>query len=291
VEIKELIAKVKHLEIVSKKLTQHLFAGEYHSAFKGQGMLFKEVREYQYGEDTRFIDWNVSARFHHTYTKVFEEERELTVHFVIDYSSSTQFGTKGKTKKELIAELCAVLAFAALKNKDKTSLTLFTTQIEKHIPPAQGKQHVLRMVRDLLDYTPTNKGTNVAEALQFINKISNRKCIVFLVSDFMDATIEKNILATAKKHDLIGIKVYDPLEMQLPKIGLLHIKDLETGQEKLVDTNHAWVRENYQQQFIQHTRKTQELFNKAQSDLLHLKTDEDYVKILQHFFIKRLQRK
>jgi uncharacterized protein (DUF58 family) len=208
-EIKELIAKVKHLEIVSKKLTQHLFAGEYHSAFKGRGMLFKEVREYQHGEDTRFIDWNVSARFNHTYTKVFEEERELTVHFVVDVSTSNFFGTTLKSKKDLITELCAVIAFAALKNNDKISLSLFSNQIEKHIPPAQGKKHVLHIVRDLLNHSTIHAGTNVGNALQFINTISKRKCIIFLISDFMDPHIEKNILATAKKHDLIGIKVYE----------------------------------------------------------------------------------
>jgi uncharacterized protein (DUF58 family) len=289
-EISEIISKVKHLEIVSKKLTQHLFAGEYHSAFKGRGMSFKEVREYQHGDDTRFIDWNVSARMDNTYSKVYEEEREITVHFLVDVSSSTLFGTQLKSKKELIAELCAVIAFAALKNNDKLSLTLFGHAIEKYIPANKGKKHVLHMVRNVLTYASAINKTNIAGALHFINNISKQKSIIFIISDFIDHGFENELKATAKKHDVIGIKVYDAMDVNLPRIGLLAIRDLESGSGKLVNTNHAWVQNHYKNQFVKHTEAIQNIFNKAKSDLLHLQTDENYVKVLQQFFLKRLKK-
>jgi uncharacterized protein (DUF58 family) len=289
-EISEIIAKVKRLEIVSKRLTQHLFAGEYHSAFKGRGMSFKEVREYQHGDDTRFIDWNVSARFNHTYSKVFEEEREITVHFLVDVSNSTLFGTSQNSKKDRIAELCSVLAFAALKNNDKISLTLFAEDIKKYIPAGKGKKHVLHIVRNLIAGAAGGNRTNIAKALHFINNISKQKSILFIISDFINNGYENELKATGKKHDLIGINVYDPLERKLPKIGLLQVKDLETGAEKLIDTNREWEQQNFEQQFFRHTEYVQNAFLKAKSDLLHLQTNEDYVRILQQFFLKRLKR-
>ncbi len=289
-ELQEVISKVKQLEIVSKKLTQHLFAGEYHSAFKGRGMSFKEVRDYQPGDDIRFIDWNVSARFNHTFSKVFEEERELTVHFVIDVSNSNLFGTRTRTKIDAVAEITAVLAFAALKNNDKVGLTLFASEIEKYIAPNKGRKHVLHIVRDVLLHETNTPKTNITKALQFINNTTKQRSIVFIISDFLDHEFETALKATAKKHDVIGLRIYDELEMNLPKVGLLNISDLETGESKLIQTNMAWVRLNHKNQFVKHTTEVQEIFNKCKSDLLHLKSDEDYVKILQQFFYKRLKR-
>ncbi len=283
----DIIKKVRELEIRSKRLTRHLFTGEYHSAFKGRGMSFREVREYAAGDDIRFIDWNVSARFNHPFSKLFEEERELTVMLLIDVSASSLFGTVHARKKDLIAEICAVLAFSAINNNDKVGVIFFSDKIEKYIPPKKGRNHVLYIVRELLTAKPRNKRTNISEAIRFFNNSTRQKSISFILSDFLDERFEDALKVAGKKHDVIGIKMYDKMDMALPEAGLLEIEDAETGQIQWVDTNDYLVRSNYQQAFFSFTEKCKDIFVKAGCDLLHMRTDEDYVKILQKFFVGR----
>lgn len=316
----EIIKKVRELDIKSKKLTRHLFTGEYHSAFKGRGMSFREVREYAAGDDIRFIDWNVSARFNHPFSKLFEEERELTVMLLVDISASSLFGTVHSSKKDLITEVCAVLAFSAINNNDKVGMILFSDKVEAYIPPKKGREHVLYIVRQLLTTEPKRKGTSLSEAIRFFNRSARQKSIVFLLSDFVDGVrsaadgarltgegpgpaadraepaanpgrqeerYEDALKVAGKKHDIIGIKVYDRMDMQLPAIGLIEAEDAETGSRYWVDTNDYLVRTKYQQHFFNQTEQCKSIFHKAGCDLLHLRTDEDYVKILQRFFIGR----
>ena len=283
----EILKKVRELEIKSKKITQHLFTGEYHSAFKGRGMSFREVREYYAGDDIRFIDWNVSARFLHPFTKLFEEERELTVILMIDISASSLFGTVNATKKDLVTEMAAVLTFSAISNNDKVGVIFFSDKIELFIPPKKGKQHALYIVRELLTAEPKNKGTQIAEALRRFNGTTRQRSIAFLLSDFIDHRFEDALKVVGRKHDVIGIKVYDRMDMQLPDAGLLQVTDAETGQPQLVDTSDYWVRKQYEEEFFKHTEWCKNLFVKSGCDLLHVRTDEDYVKVLQKFFIGR----
>lgn len=283
----EILKKVRELEIKSKKITQHLFTGEYHSAFKGRGMSFREVREYYAGDDIRFIDWNVSARFSHPFTKLFEEERELTVMLMIDISASSLFGTVNATKKDLVTEIAAVLTFSAISNNDKVGVIFFSDKIELFIPPKKGKQHALYIVRELLTAEPKNKGTQIAEALRRFNGTTRQRSIAFLLSDFIDHRFEDALKVVGRKHDVIGIKVYDRMDMQLPDAGLLQVTDAETGQPQLVDTSDYWVRKQYEEEFFKHTEWCKNLFVKSGCDLLHVRTDEDYVKVLQKFFIGR----
>lgn len=283
----EILKKVRELEIKSKRLTRHIFTGEYHSAFKGRGMLFKEVREYQHGDDIRFIDWNVSARFGHPFSKVFEEERELSVMLLIDISGSSIFGTVHARKKDLVNEIGAVLAFSAISNNDKVGLILFSDKIEKFIPPKKGRDHVLYIVRELLTFNPKNKGTNLAEAFRRFNNTTKQKCIAFVLSDFINDDFEDALKVAGKKHDVIGIKVYDKMDMQLPEIGLIETEDSETGEKKWVDTANVVVRQQYQANFFAWSEACKNIFTKAGCDLLHIRTDEDYVKVLQKFFISR----
>jgi uncharacterized protein (DUF58 family) len=296
----EIIKKVRELDIKSKRLTRHLFTGEYHSAFKGRGMSFREVREYAAGDDIRFIDWNVSARFNHPFSKLFEEERELTVMLLVDVSASSLFGTTHARKKDLITELCAVLAFSATNNNDKVGVIFFSDKIEAYIAPKKGREHVLYIVRQLLSVEPKQKGTNLSEAIRFLNRSAKQKAIVFLLSDFLDGNgsnapagvrrepgFEDALKVAGKKHDLIGIKVYDKMDMELPPIGMIEAEDSETGSRYWVDTSDYLVRTNYQQYFFNQTEQCKGIFQKAGCDLLHLRTDEDYVKILQRFFVGR----
>lgn len=283
----ELLKKVRELEIKSKKITTHLFSGEYHSAFKGKGMSFREVREYAEGDDVRFIDWNVSARFSHPFTKLFEEERELTLMLLIDTSTSNLFGTIGKRKKELITEIAAVLAFSAVSNNDKVGVIFFSNKVDKYIPPKKGRPHALFIVRELLSWEPKTKGTNLDAAIKYFNNTTRQKSISFLLSDFLDTGYENDLKVIGKKHDVIGIKVYDKMDMQLPDAGLLQLQDAETGKIKVIDTSNSSVRYNYQQHFFQQTEICTKYFRKAGADLLHVRTDEDYVKVLQKFFLKR----
>lgn len=283
----ELLRKVRELEIKSKKITTHLFTGEYHSAFKGKGMSFREVREYTPGDDVRFIDWNVSARFSHPFTKLFEEERELTLMLLIDTSTSNLFGTSGKRKKELITEIAAVLAFSAVSNNDKVGVIFFSNKIEKYIPPKKGRTHALYIVREMLTVEPRTKGTNLDAAIKYFNNTTRQKSISFLLSDFLDTGYDNDLKVIGKKHDVIGIKVYDKMDMQLPNAGLLQLEDAETGKIKIIDSSDPMIRYNYQQHFFQQTETCAKYFKKAGADLLHVRTDEDYVKVLQKFFLKR----
>jgi uncharacterized protein (DUF58 family) len=283
----EIVKKVKELEIISKKITTHLFTGEYHSAFKGKGMSFREVREYYQGDDIRFIDWNVSARYAHPFTKVFEEERELTVVLLVDVSASSLFGTLHTTKRDLITEIGAVLTFSAVNNDDKVGVIFFSDKIEKYIPPKKGKQHALYIVRELLTAEPKRTGTDINEALKLFSRANNHKSIAFIMSDFIDENYEDKLRVMSSKHDVIGLKIYDKMDMQLPDVGLLEVEDLESGKRQWLDTSDAMVRYNYQQKFFQHSESCKNIFQKSGADLLHLRTDEDYVKILQQFFLRR----
>jgi len=280
-------SKVRELEIKSKRLTNHLFTGEYHSAFKGRGMLFKEVKEYTAGDDIRFIDWNVSARMNGTYSKIFEEERELSVYLLIDASASSFFGTFQQNKKELMTEICAVLAFSALNNNDKTSLLFFTDAVEKYIPSSKGREHVLYMIRELLTFKPKSTQTNLVKALQFLNNITRHKSIVFILSDFADEGYHEALRVAAKKHDVIGIQVFDKNDAALPAIGLIQTKDAETNESVWIDSSDTMVKYYYKQQFLKIQTDAQQTFRKAGADLLQIATGQDYVKALQQFFIKR----
>ncbi len=240
-------------------------------------MLFKEVRDYHAGDDIRFIDWNVSARFNHPYSKVFEEERELTVMLMVDVSGSSLIGTTKARKKDMITEMAAVLAFSAISNNDKVGLIFFNDGVEKHIPPKKGRDHVLYMVRTLLTMEPSNKGTKIGEALRRFNNTTRQRCIAFLLSDFLDDNFGDDLKVAGKKHDLVGIKVYDKLDMELPAAGLLDVEDAETGRRQLVDSSDFLVRQQYQAAFFQHTNYCKSIFTSAGSDLLHIRTDEDYV--------------
>ena len=283
----EIIKKVRELEIKSKKITTDLFTGEYHSAFKGKGMSFKEVREYAAGDDIRFIDWNVSARFGHPFSKVFEEERELTVMLLVDISSSSLFGTVHARKRDIITEIAAVLSFSAVNNADKVGVIFYSDVVEAYIPPKKGKQHALYIVRELLSKEPKGKGTDVSKALRFFNNATKQKSIAFILSDFLDANYEDALRIAGKKHDITGIKLYDKMDQQLPDIGLLQVQDLENGTTKWVDSSNSFVRYSYEQEFFRVTAYSTQSFKKAGCDLLHVKTGDDYVRVLQRFFLSR----
>jgi len=283
----EIQRKVRELEIKSKKITTHLFTGEYHSAFKGKGMSFREVREYYAGDDVRFIDWNVSARFSHPFTKVFEEERELTVMLLIDTSASNLFGTIARQKKDLIVEMAAVLTFSAVSNNDKVGVIFFSDKIEKYIPPKKGRQHALYIVRQLLTVEPKTKATNIDSAVKYFTTSVKQRSIAFILSDFLDAGYDDDLKVIGNKHDVIGIRVYDKMDMQLPNAGLIQVQDAESGKNSWVDSSNPLVRYNYQQHFMQQSELSKTYFRKAGAELLHVRTDDDYVKILQQFFIKR----
>ncbi|MBL7758898.1 MAG: DUF58 domain-containing protein [Chitinophagaceae bacterium] len=283
----EILKKVRALEIRSKKLASDLFTGEYHSAFKGKGMSFKEVREYAAGDDIRFIDWNVSARFGHPFSKVFEEERELTVMLLVDISASSLFGTHQATKRDMITEIGAVLSFSAVNNGDKIGVIFYSDQVEAYIPPKKGRQHALYIVRELLSKEPKGKGTRVTSALRYFTNITRQKSIAFILSDFLDAQYEDALRVGSRKHDLIGIKLYDKMDMELPDAGLLRVQDAETGDRRWVDSSSAFVRKKYQEEFFRITAYSTQAFKQAGADLLHVRTDEDYVKVLQRFFLSR----
>ena len=283
----EILRKVRALEIKSKKLTTDLFTGEYHRAFKGRGMSFKEVREYSAGDDIRFIDWNVSARFGHPFSKVFEEERELTVMLLVDVSASSLFGTIIASKKDIATEIAAVIAFSAVNNHDKIGVIFYSDKIEKYIPPKKGKQHALFIVRELLSVQSGQKKTQLNTALRFFNNTTRQKSIAFILSDFIDTGYQDALRVAGNKHDIIGIKIYDKMDRTLPRLGLLRVEDAETGEQKWVDSESKLVRYEYEKDFFRITDYSNEVFRKAGCDLLHVRTDEDYVKILQRFFISR----
>ena len=283
----EIIKKVRALEIKSKKITTDLFTGEYHSAFKGKGMSFKEVREYSAGDDIRFIDWNVWARFGHPFSKVFEEERELTVMLLVDISNSGLFGTAHARKRDIITEIGAVLSFSAVNNADKVGVIFYSDVVEAYIPPKKGRQHALYIVRELLSMEPKGKGTAVSKALRYFTNSTKQKSIAFVLSDFIDAGYEDALRIAGKKHDVIGIKLYDPMDMKLPDAGLLQVEDAESGKTQWVDSSNAFVRYQYEQEFFRVTAYATQVFKKAGCDLLHVKSGEEYVKVLQRFFLSR----
>lgn len=286
-EVAAILKKVKELEIKSKKLTTNLFSGEYHTAFKGRGMVFKEVREYAAGDDIRFIDWNVSARMGAPYSKLFEEERDLTMILLVDVSASSLFGTSTQRKRDLITEVGALLTFSAINNHDKVGVIFFSDVVELFIPPKKGKQHALYIVRELLTMRPVGRGTDLNEAVRFFNAAVHQKSIAFILSDFMVERYDDPLRVAGNRHDVIGIKVYDKMDMDLPDVGMIQVKDAETGQTQWIDTNDKMVQYNYHQQFVRNEETCRLTFLKSGADLLYLRTDEDYVKVLQAFFGRR----
>ncbi|RPE13878.1 DUF58 domain-containing protein [Chitinophaga lutea] len=287
-ETSEILKKVRQLEIKTKGLTNHIFAGEYHSAFKGRGMSFSEVRDYHFGDDVRSIDWNVTARFNHPFVKVFEEERELTVMLLVDVSESESFGTATHTKRSLVTELCAVLAFSAIKNNDKVGVIFFSDGMEKYIPPKKGKSHILFIIRELLSFKPKRKGTNISETLRFFNNATKKRSIVFLLSDFFSGNYQDALNIAAKRHDVVGVQVYDPRDKELPPVGMIRMTDGETGASQWVDTGDKKIRQYYTHQFQQHAQYCRSAFLKSGAELISIRTDEDYVKALQTFFLNRV---
>ena len=287
---KELLKQVRQIEIRTKGLVNHLFSGEYHSVFKGRGMEFSEVREYQFGDDIRNIDWNVTARFGHPFIKVFEEERELTVMLMVDLSGSLMFGSISKTKRSLAAEVSAILAFSALKNNDKVGLILFTDKIEKFVPPRKGNKHVLRIIRDMLSYEPDGKATDIKGALEFMNGAIKKRSIVFLLSDFMDEGYQKILRAVGKKHDLIGIILDDRRENELPDVGLIKLADAETGQERWIDTSSKRVQTIMKKTREEAINKRNSMFLTSRLDRINIQTGKDYIKPLVRFFKVREKR-
>jgi uncharacterized protein (DUF58 family) len=284
----EILHRVRQIEIKTKGLTNHIFSGEYHSAFKGRGMSFSEVREYAYGDDIRSIDWNVTARSNTPYIKVFEEERELTLMLMVDISASSLFGTTKQTKRDLITELCAVLSFSAISNNDKVGVIFFSDKIERYIPPKKGKAHILFIIRELLTMEPhINAQTNIAESLKFLNNIMKKRAIVFLLSDFISDPYNDALNVAGKRHDIIGINVNDLRDKELPDIGILKVIDSESGLEKWIDTSNKTCRDTYKQQFEQRALETKNIFLKSGSSFIPIQTDEDYVKKLQQFFKTR----
>lgn len=254
-------------------------------------MRFREVREYYHGDDVRFIDWNVSARYAHPFTKVFEEERELTVVLLVDVSASALFGTVHQRKRDMITEVGAVLAFSAINNNDKVGAIFFSDKVEKYIPPKKGKEHALYIVRELLTATPKRTGTNIREALKFFQRSNTQKSIAFIMSDFIDENYEHRLSIIGRRHDVIGLKVYDKMDSRLPDIGMVKVKDYETEKAQWLDTSDTMVRDNYHQNFIEQSAKSKNIFKKAGADLLHLRTDDNYVQILQQFFLRRRKKK
>jgi len=287
VDTADILKKVRQIEIKTKGLTNHIFAGEYHSAFKGRGMSFSEVRDYHFGDDVRSIDWNVTARFNHPFVKVFEEERELTVMLLVDVSESSSFGTKKQDKRALITELCAVLAFSAINNNDKVGVIFFSDGMEKYIPPKKGKSHILFIIRELLSFTPKRKGTNIKETLRFFNNATKKRSIVFMLSDFLSGNYQEALNIAARRHDVVGIQVYDQRDKELPAVGLIQVADAETGAAQWIDTTDKKVRQHYEQQFLQHSQYCRNAFMKSGAELMSIRTDEDYVKALQTFFLNR----
>ncbi len=285
----EILKKVRRIEIKTKGLSNHIFAGEYHSTFKGRGMSFSEVREYIPGDDVKFIDWNVTARFNTPYVKVFEEERELIVMLLVDISSSSLFGTQQRLKRELITELGAVLSFSATTNNDKVGVIFFSDKIEKYIPPKKGRGHILRIIRELIALEPATTGgdTNVAVALEFLNNVIKKKTIAFVMSDFVSRPYESALQLAARKHDLLGIHVYDKYDKELPPAGLIQVEDAESGQTLWIDTEDKTVRNNYGAAFEKKHKYCTQVFRKSGASLLNVRTDEDYVKVLQGYFKTR----
>ena len=287
-ETSELLKKVRQIEIKTRGLSRNIFAGQYHSAFKGRGMAFSEVREYQYGDDIRDIDWNVTARYVRPYVKVFEEERELTVMLLVDVSGSREFGSVSVMKKEVMTEIAATLAFSAIQNNDKIGVIFFSDKIEKFIPPQKGKKHILYIIRELIDFKPEEKRTDISQVLKYLTNAIKKRCTAFLISDFIDKGGFKDALTVAnRKHDLVAIQVYDKRETELPSVGLMKIKDAETGTERWIDSGSARVREAYKTWWENRQTAMSDTFKKCRVDAVSIRTEDDYVKALIALFDKR----
>jgi len=294
VETSELLKKVRKIEIKTRGLSKQIFAGEYHSAFKGRGMAFSEVREYQFGDDIRNIDWNVTARMDHPYIKIFEEERELTVMILVDVSGSREFGSGYQLKKNIITEIAAVLSFSAIQNNDKIGVILFSDKIEKFISPQKGKKHILRIIRELIDFYPDNKATNISEALRYMTNVIKKRCTAFVISDFIDFDETKNkpafeeaLRIANNKHDVVALKVYDKRETEIPSVGLMRVKDAETGELMWIDTSSKKVRNVYKEWWNTHIYSINDVLLKTGVDSTLIETDKDYVKPLMQLFKKR----
>ncbi len=287
----ELLKKVRRIEIKTRGLSRNIFAGEYHSAFKGRGMTFSEVREYQYGDDIRDIDWNVTARHNHPYVKVYEEEREMTVMLLIDVSASRFFGAVGDEKRQMIAEIAATLAFSAIQNNDKAGVIFFSDKIEKFIPPKKGRKHILLIIRELLDFTPESQGTDLSVVLKYFSDALKKRCTTFLISDYIDShDYSRALSVAANRHDIYGIQVYDKRDSKLPNVGLMRIADLETGADRWINTSSKKVRQTYERWWYERQQATVETLRKSRVDFVSVTTDEDYVIPLMGLFKKRVSR-
>lgn len=290
-ETADILKKVRRIEIKTKGLSRNVFSGHYHSAFKGRGMAFSEVREYQYGDDIRNIDWNVTARFNTPFLKVFEEEREMTVMLLIDVSGSNEFGTRKCFKEDMITEIAAVLAFSAINNNDKVGVVFFSDKIEKFIPPKKGASHILRIIRELIDFKPTSQKTDISEPLRFLTNAIKKRCTAFIISDFVDKPFEKAIKIAAGKHDLVAIRITDRLEASLPSIGMIEIFDKELNERTWVDTSNKKVRDTYAAWWKNHETMIESIFKKSGVDTISVSTDQDFIKPLMKLFIQRETRK
>ena len=287
-ETSEIIKKVRKIEIKARGLSSNIFAGQYHSAFKGRGMAFSEVREYQYGDDVRDIDWNVTARFNKPYVKVFEEERELTVMLLIDVSGSLEFGTQRQMKRDMVTEIAATLAFSAIQNNDKIGVIFFSDRVEKYIPPKKGRKHILYIIREMLDFHAESRRTDVAQAVEFLTGVSKRRCTAFIMSDFYSRqSFEQQLTIANRKHDVVAIQVYDKRARELPDVGLMKVVDAETGFEQYIDTGSRRLREAYHKQWLQRQHDLKETFAKSNVDSVTIATDEDYVKSMMGLFQRR----
>ena len=286
-ETKDLLKKVRKIEIKTRRLSNHIFSGEYHTSFKGRGMTFSEVRQYQFGDDIRAIDWNVTARYNEAHVKVFEEERELTMMLMVDISGSSEFGTKNALKEDIVTEIAATMAFSATQNNDKIGLILFSDQIELYIPPKKGKSHVLRIIRELIEFQPKSNKTDVAQALKFLSSTQKKKAIVFLISDFMAEDYEHTLKIASKKHDIIGIRVYDVREESIPNLGVVPMLDAETGKVELINTGSKQVRLNYEKHYHEKVKYFKETFSKCGAGAVSSRVDESYVTKLLGYFKSR----
>ncbi|WP_370424579.1 DUF58 domain-containing protein [Tenacibaculum dicentrarchi] len=286
-DTKELLKKVRKIEIKTRRLSNHIFGGEYHSTFKGRGMTFSEVRQYQYGDDIRAIDWNVTARYNEAHIKVFEEERELTMMLLVDVSGSESFGTSEQFKKDTVTEIAATLAFSATKNNDNVGLILFSDKMELYIPPKKGKSHVLRIIRELIEFKPKSKQTNINEALKFLSSITKKKAIVFVLSDFMDDDYERTLKLVGKKHDITGIRIYDKHDEEIPNLGMVPMQDAETGNIHLVNTSSKSVRNQYKENALRLADYFETSFKKSGSGTINTRVDESYVKKLLGYFKRK----
>lgn len=288
VETSDILKKVRKIEIKTRGLSQNIFAGQYHSAFKGRGMAFAEVREYQYGDDVRDIDWNVTARFQRPYVKVFEEERELTVMLLIDVSGSLDFGTSRQTKADMVTEIAATLAFSAIQNNDKIGVIFFSDRIEKYIPPQKGRKHILYIIREMLDFHPQSRRTDVGEAMEYLTRVMKRRCTAFVLSDFYSNSSFLNALQIAnRKHDVVAIQVYDKRAKELPDVGLMRVKDAESGQEMYIDTSSKKLRQAHTRYWLEREENLRQTFAKSNVDWASVATDEDYVKAMMGLFSQR----